>query len=101
LSQDAGQSRRSSPWFWRRYVNGVSTRKVDRLVEQLGIDGMTKDRVSGICRARRATLVHAIDEEARGFYLRHGLEPSPTDPMHLMTLIRDIAKALDAARHES
>ena len=28
------------------YVNGVSTRKVDRLVEQLGIDGMTKDRVS-------------------------------------------------------
>ena len=29
------------------YVNGVSTRKVDRLVEQLGIDGMTKDRVSG------------------------------------------------------
>ena len=32
------------------YVNGVSTRKVDRLVEQLGIDGMTKDRVSAICR---------------------------------------------------
>ena len=29
------------------YVNGVSTRKVDRLVEQLGIEGMTKDRVSG------------------------------------------------------
>jgi putative transposase len=33
------------------YVNGVSTRKVDRLVEQLGIDGMSKDRVSAICRA--------------------------------------------------
>jgi putative transposase len=33
------------------YVNGVSTRKVDRLVEQLGIDGMTKDRVSTLCRA--------------------------------------------------
>jgi transposase-like protein len=30
------------------YVNGVSTRKVDRLVEQLGIEGMTKDRVSAI-----------------------------------------------------
>jgi len=28
------------------YVNGVSTRKVDRLVEQLGIGGMSKDRVS-------------------------------------------------------
>jgi transposase-like protein len=32
------------------YVNGVSTRKVDRLVEQLGVEGMTKDRVSAICR---------------------------------------------------
>ena len=33
------------------YVNGVSTRKVDRLVEQLGLQGMTKDRVSALCRA--------------------------------------------------
>ena len=32
------------------YVNGVSTRKVDRLVEQLGVHGMTKDRVSALCR---------------------------------------------------
>jgi transposase-like protein len=32
------------------YVNGVSTRKVDRLVEQLGVEGMTKDRVSAMCR---------------------------------------------------
>ena len=32
------------------YVNGVSTRKVDRLVEQLGIHGMSKDRVSALCR---------------------------------------------------
>jgi transposase-like protein len=39
------------------YVNGVSTRKVDRLVEQLGIAGMTKDRVSTLCRA--------LDEQVR------------------------------------
>jgi GNAT superfamily N-acetyltransferase len=45
----------------------------------------------------RAMLVHAIDEEARAFYLRHGLEPSPTDPLHLMILIKDIANAVDAA----
>ena len=49
----------------------------------------------------RAMLIHAIDDEARGFYLRHGLEPSPTDSMHLMVLIKDIAKALDAARRGS
>ena len=34
------------------YVNGVSTRKVDRLVEQLGIHGMTKDRVGRRCAGR-------------------------------------------------
>ena len=31
-------------------VNGISTRKVDRLVEQLGLQGMTKDQVSRLCR---------------------------------------------------
>jgi putative transposase len=44
------------------YVNGVSTRKVDRLVEQLGIDGMTKDRVSVMCRA--------LDERVEAFRQR-------------------------------
>jgi putative transposase len=44
------------------YVNGVSTRKVDRLVEQLGIGGMTKDRVSGLCRA--------LDEQVEAFRCR-------------------------------
>jgi len=28
-------------------------------------------------------LVHAQDEDARRVYLKHGLEPSPTDPLHL------------------
>lgn len=41
------------------YVNGVSTRKVDRLVEQLGIQGMSKDRVSRMCRD--------LDEHVREF----------------------------------
>lgn len=41
------------------YVNGVSTRKVDRLVEQLGIHGMTKDRVSALCRC--------LDDQVQAF----------------------------------
>jgi transposase-like protein len=44
------------------YVNGVSTRKVDRLVEQLGIAGMTKDRVSALCRG--------LDEQVEAFRQR-------------------------------
>ena len=41
------------------YVNGVSTRKVDRLVEQLGLRGMSKDQVSRLCRG--------LDEQVRVF----------------------------------
>jgi transposase-like protein len=44
------------------YVNGVSTRKVDRLVEQLGIGGMSKDRVSRMC--------HELDEHVEQFRAR-------------------------------
>jgi GNAT superfamily N-acetyltransferase len=45
----------------------------------------------------RAMLVHAIDEDAAAFYLRHGFERSPTDPRHLMILIKDITAAANAA----
>ncbi len=41
------------------YVNGVSTRKVDRLVEQLGIGGMSKSQVSRLCAG--------LDERVRAF----------------------------------
>jgi hypothetical protein len=41
------------------YVNGISTRKVDRLVEQLGLQGMSKDTVSRLCRG--------LDEQVQVF----------------------------------
>jgi putative transposase len=41
------------------YVNGISTRKVDRLVEQLGLRGMSKDQVSRLCRG--------LDEQVQVF----------------------------------
>ncbi len=31
--------------------------------------------------------VHAINETARSFYERHGLQPSPTDPLNLQILL--------------
>lgn len=37
----------------------------------------------------RVLLVHAASEDARRFYLDRGLEPSPTDPMHLMVMLKD------------
>lgn len=41
----------------------------------------------------RAILVHALHDRPREFYLRHNFEPSPTDPLHLLLLIKD-ARAL-------
>ena len=41
------------------YVNGVSTRKVDRLVTQLGLAGMSKSTVSRLCAG--------LDEQVRLF----------------------------------
>jgi len=46
----------------------------------------------------RAFLVHAKDEEARTFYLRYGMEESPTNPLHLLLLFKDIRQSLEAAR---
>jgi putative transposase len=50
------------------YVNGVSTRKVDRLVEQLGISGMTKDRVSALCRGLDERVAAFRDRPLEGAY---------------------------------
>jgi putative transposase len=44
------------------YVNGVSTRKVERVVEQLGVAGMSKSTVSRICKG--------LDERAEAFRSR-------------------------------
>lgn len=42
----------------------------------------------------RALLVHAISEEAKGFYERWGFQPSPIDPMTLMVTMQDAQEAL-------
>ncbi len=45
----------------------------------------------------RAFLVHAKDKDARAFYLKFGLEESPTNPLHLFLLFKDIRQSLNAA----
>ena len=40
-------------------MNGVSTRKVDRLVEQMGLRGLSKDQVSRMCRG--------LDDQVQAF----------------------------------
>jgi hypothetical protein len=42
----------------------------------------------------RAVLVHAKDDEAKAFYRHFDFEPSPTDPLHLFLLMKDLRAAL-------
>jgi GNAT superfamily N-acetyltransferase len=44
----------------------------------------------------RAVLVHAIDEQAKKFYLHFGFEPSPIHELQLMLLMKDLRKSLEA-----
>lgn len=46
----------------------------------------------------RALLVHALHEPARAFYAHFDFEPSPTDPQHLLLLIKDARAFLDPDR---
>ena len=79
---------------------------VDQSVQSRGIgsfllrDAMTRTAAAAGRFGIRALLVHAMHEQARAFYLRHGLERSPTDDLHLMILVKDIRAALKAASSE-
>ena len=60
--------------------------------------GLLRDAILRTLRAAdiagiRAFVVHAKDDRARSFYRRFGFDDSPTDPLHLFVLIKDV-KAL-------
>jgi GNAT superfamily N-acetyltransferase len=38
----------------------------------------------------RALAVHAKDGRAQGFYAHFGFRPSPSDPLHLFVLLKDL-----------
>jgi GNAT superfamily N-acetyltransferase len=43
----------------------------------------------------RAFAVHAKDDEARRFYEKFHFIPSPTDPMHLFVLLKDVRRIIE------
>ena len=62
--------------------------------------GFLKDAVLRTLQASeiaglRALAVHAKDDEARAFYEHFGFVASPTDPYHLLVLLKDIKKDLE------
>lgn len=74
---------------------------VDKAVQGKGIgafllrDAMSRALSVAEQTGMRLLLVHAVNDEARAFYEHFGFETSPTDPMNLQLLIKDIRLALD------
>lgn len=75
---------------------------VDKAVQGKGIgafllgDAMSRALSVAEQAGMRILLVHAVNDEARAFYEHFGFEASPTDPMNLQLLTKDIRRALDS-----
>jgi GNAT superfamily N-acetyltransferase len=73
---------------------------VDRSVQGHGLgsfllrDAMARTLAAAAELGIRVMLVHALDESARDFYMHHGFESSPTDPMNLQLLVKDIETSI-------
>jgi GNAT superfamily N-acetyltransferase len=69
---------------------------IDRAWQGRGLGrSMVRDCAARITHAAdslgiRGIVVHAISEQARGFYLAIGFEPSPLDPMMLTVTLSDV-----------
>jgi GNAT superfamily N-acetyltransferase len=74
---------------------------VHRLEQGAGLGtALLKDAIRRHMQAQmiigsRALVAHAKDERAAAFYARRGFQPSPTDPLHLYLLTKDMKKTLD------
>jgi GNAT superfamily N-acetyltransferase len=55
-------------------------------------DAAVRTLQAGDLVGARAMLVHARDDQAAGFYERLGFVRSPTDPLHLIVLIKDLRR---------
>jgi len=77
---------------------------VDSEWQRRGIgSGMLKDAVVRTLSAAeiaglRALVVHAQEEAARAFYERFDFVPSPSDPLHLFVLVKDLKRAVGEGR---
>jgi GNAT superfamily N-acetyltransferase len=73
---------------------------IDRRVQGKGLgkallrDALLRALAAAEVVGIRAMLVHAKDEQAATFYRRFGFVASPTDPLHLMLLMKDLRRTL-------
>jgi len=62
--------------------------------------GLLKDAIQRTLQAAeigglRAMVVHAKNKNTQAFYAKFGFDPSPTNELHLMLLIKDMRKSIE------
>src|SRR2546428_9189316 len=62
--------------------------------ESLLLDALQRSLEASRAIGGVAVLVHALDESARAFYGKYDFERSPTNPLHLLLLMKDIEATL-------
>ena len=72
----------SEAWQGKRIGAGLLRDAILRTLQVADIAGV------------RALVVHAKNDAARSFYERFDFQPSPTDPLHLFALIKDLKNLL-------
>lgn len=100
-----GVSRRIAAGLARHPISVVLLARlaVDKTLLKQGIGAaLLKDALVRVSNAAdivgaRALLVHAKDEEAKSFYEHFNFEPSPSDPLHLFLLMKDIRASIPDA----
>ena len=70
----------ASSWHGRGLGSGLLKDAMRRTLQVADIAGI------------RALAVHATDEKARSFYEHFEFIPSPTDPLHLFLLVKDLRR---------
>jgi ribosomal protein S18 acetylase RimI-like enzyme len=65
------------------------------LGRSLLLDAMTRVLEAGQLIGIRALVVHAIDERALECYAQFGFERSPTHPLHLILLLKDLRATVE------
>jgi predicted N-acetyltransferase YhbS len=65
------------------------------LGRSLLLDAMTRVLEAGQLIGIRALVVHAVDEHGLDWYAQSGFERSPTHPLHLILLIKDLRATVE------
>lgn len=65
---------------------------------ELVLDAISRTLQAAEIAGIRALVVHAKDDRARQYYEQFDFVPSPTDPLHLLVLLKDLRRLIRASQ---